>query len=58
MKYKKYYKSSKYKKWCRKLKKKYFGKIRKRQVRIKLKDINFEIQNCDYKKLYKYGHLD
>ncbi|MGL5713053.1 MAG: hypothetical protein ACRCXT_23780 [Paraclostridium sp.] len=58
MKYHQPWKKSWYKYGLKKIRKKYFGKLRNRQVRNKLKDINFEIQNMDYKKLYHYGYED
>lgn len=58
MKYQKNFNNSNYK-WCLKfIRKKYFGKIRQRKVRRLLKDIDFEIQNMDYKKIYSYGRED
>lgn len=56
MKYDNMLKSSHYKWAIKKIRKMVFGKFRKKTLRHKLKNIDFEIQNMDYKKIYGYGY--
>lgn len=56
MKYDTMFKNSHYKWAIRKIRKSVFGKSRKRTLRQKLKNIEFNIQNMDYKKIYTYGY--
>lgn len=55
MKYQKRFNDNNYRYSIRKIRKRFLGKTRQRILRRKLKNIEFVIQNGDFKKAFHYG---
>lgn len=55
MKYQKRFNDNNYRYSIRKIRKRFLGKTRQRILRRKLKNIEFVIQNGDFKKAFRYG---